>query len=219
MLWFVGLLPILQPMVAELGNDSPVRFRMLCLGDSYTIGEGVAAAERFPEQTVALLQQQGISFLPPHIVATTGWTTDELMAALKFAALKPPYDVVTLLIGVNNQYRGRSVENYREEFQALLQQALNFSGSRPHRVVVLSIPDWGVTPFASDRNRQQIAREIDAYNSVNAAVAQQCNVHYLNITPYTRLYADWLTGDGLHPDGRQYRLWANDLAELIAQIL
>ncbi|MCS6991171.1 MAG: GDSL-type esterase/lipase family protein [Chitinophagales bacterium] len=193
--------------------------RLLCLGDSYTIGEGVPAHERFPEQAVALLKQRGIIFSPPHIVATTGWTTDELLRALETAVLDPPYDVVTLLIGVNNQYRGRSLNEYRQQFKELLHKAIGFAGGSARRVIVLSIPDWGATPYAAGRNRVQIAGEIDAFNQVNAEEALAAGANYLHITPYSRLYAEWVTGDGLHPDGRQYHLWAADLADHIERII
>ncbi|MCS6918024.1 MAG: SGNH/GDSL hydrolase family protein [Chitinophagales bacterium] len=204
-------------MAEQAAESGPLR--LLCLGDSYTIGEGVKEQERFPEQATALLRQRGIPCATPQIVAVTGWTTDELKQALAQTPLKPPYDVVTLLIGVNNQYRGGTAEAYREAFRELLQQAIGYAGGYARRVVVLSIPDWGVTPYAADRNRQQIAREIDAFNAVNAEETLQAGARYINITPYTRLYADWLAPDGLHPDGRQYRLWASDLADAIEGML
>src|SRR6476660_5417842 len=132
---------------------------LLCLGDSYTIGESVQPAENFPNQTIGLLRKDGYAFEDPEIVAKTGWTTDELQAAIDTHSFKDPYDFVTVLIGVNNQYRGRTVEDYRPGFESLLKQAIQFAGGKPEHVIVLSIPDWGVTPFAMDRDTKQIATE------------------------------------------------------------
>src|SRR5690606_20877737 len=135
--------------------------------DSYTIGEQVALHENFPYQTVALLREKNIEAADPVIVAKTGWTTDELAMAIREEGIREQFSFVTLLIGVNNQYRGRAVENYREEFTSLLQQAITFANGDSQKVFVLSIPDWGVTPFAQDRDRKQVAVEIDVYNQAN----------------------------------------------------
>ncbi|MFY0254848.1 SGNH/GDSL hydrolase family protein [Chitinophaga sp. 30R24] len=194
----------------------------LALGDSYTIGEQVPDHERFPVQTVALLRQEGYTMADPRIIATTGWTTDELEAGIAAAHIGQTYDIVTLLIGVNNQYRGRSVTEYREEFAALLKKAIAFAGNRPGHVVVLSIPDWGVTPFAADRDQQQISREIDVYNAANKAIAGDMQVPYLYITHFTREAPqdpELVAPDGLHPSGKDYHRWALALAPLLAQAL
>ncbi|RBL94141.1 SGNH/GDSL hydrolase family protein [Chitinophaga flava] len=199
-----------------------VPYSFLALGDSYTIGECVAETERFPEQTVELLRSKGIAVQTPRIVATTGWTTDELEQGIRDAHITGTYDIVTLLIGVNNQYRGRDLTEYREQFTALLQQAIGFAGNRPSHVVVLSIPDWGVTPFAADRDRAAIATQIDAYNAANKDIAASIGVHWLNITPYTREAAHDITlvaSDGLHPSGKDYARWAADLAAWLPQAL
>lgn len=188
----------------------------LALGDSYTIGEGVPVQENFPHQAVALLQEAGIAFDHPVIIAKTGWTTDELAQGIAAAAPQGTYDMVSLLIGVNNQYRGRSSAEYAGEFERLLLQAIAFAGGHVHRVLVLSIPDWGVTPFAEGRDRVQIAREIDAFNAVNQSLAVQYGVHYIDITPGTREAAadpTLLTADNLHPSGKDYRRWAARLVE------
>ena len=192
----------------------------LALGDSYTIGEQVAAKENFPNQAVAILKENGVEFSAPQIIAQTGWTTDELQNAINNATIKTSYDLVTLLIGVNNQYRGRSLENYMPEFESLLKQAIYFAGNDTARVIVLSIPDWGVTPFAKDRDRTQIAKEIDAYNLVNENISKKYNVHYVNITPGTREAANdasLLAADGLHPSGKEYEKWATQVAHLISK--
>ncbi|WP_168810795.1 SGNH/GDSL hydrolase family protein [Chitinophaga oryzae] len=199
-----------------------VPYSFLALGDSYTIGESVAETERFPMQTARLLRDKGVAMADPRIVAVTGWTTDELENGIREAGITGTFDLVTLLIGVNNQYRGRSLDEYREQFTRLLQQAVDFAGRRRGHVVVLSIPDWGVTPFAADRDRAAIAREIDAFNAVNKAVAATEGVHWLDITPYTREAAQdtsLVAADGLHPSGKDYARWAADLAALSAEIL
>lgn len=193
-------------------------YSYLALGDSYTIGEMVPSTDNFPSQTITMIKAEGYNFKPPRIIAKTGWTTDELENGISAANTIEPistyYDFVTLLIGVNNQYRGRSVANYRPEFEELLKKAIKFAGNRASRVVVLSIPDWGVTPFASGRDRAQIATEIDAYNAANKEIAQFYNVHYINITPWTREAAtdnSLLASDGLHPSGKEYKRWAEQL--------
>jgi lysophospholipase L1-like esterase len=179
----------------------------LALGDSYTIGEGVAEAERWPNQLAAPLN------LPaPEIVARTGWTTDELAAAMDAHTFHPPYALVTLLIGVNNQYRGRDLANYRAEFTQLLQRAISLAGDKPQHVVVVSIPDWSVTPFAhaSGRDLAQTAREIDAFNAVNAQIAASLHAGYADVTAISRDRGgevDMLVDDGLHPSAAMYMRW------------
>lgn len=187
----------------------------LALGDSYTIGEGVPVAENFPYQTIQLLRRSGRDFHAAEIVAKTGWTTDELQRGIDSTLLRKQYDMVSLLIGVNNQYRGRSVSEYGSEFEALLKQAIGFAGNQPAHVFVLSIPDWGVTPFAEGRDREQIAREIDEFNNTNKEVAGRYHVNYYDITPGTRVAATDRTlvaADNLHPSGKEYELWAKQLA-------
>ena len=149
-------------------------YTYLALGDSYTIGESVSEKERFPLQLADSLNESGISVLKPTIVATTGWTTDELSKGIADTELNISYDLVTLLIGVNNQYRGLSLENYRKEFVQLLNQAIGFAEGNPKKVIVLSIPDWGVTPFADGRDRDQIAMEIDSFNAVKKEETEKC---------------------------------------------
>src|ERR1043165_9872420 len=161
-------------------------YSYLALGDSYTIGESVPSADNFPNQTVTLLKASGLDFRSAEIVAKTGWTTDELQNNINNHTFSPPYDIVTLLIGVNNQYRGRPVDEYEPQFENLLKQAIQFAGNKADHVIVISIPDWGVTPFASGRDRDQIAREIDAYNAANKTLSDQYKVNYIDITPWTR---------------------------------
>ncbi|MEO8381897.1 MAG: SGNH/GDSL hydrolase family protein [Acidobacteriota bacterium] len=182
--------------------------RYLALGDSYTIGESVAEAERFPNQ---LARQLGIA--EPRIIAKTGWTTDELNAAIDAANVTGTYDLVTLLIGVNNQYRGRDAEEYRREFAALLQRAISFAGGDAGKVIVVSIPDWGVTPFAEGRDRAKIGSEIDQFNAINREETRRAGARYADITPISRRADPSLVApDGLHPSGKQYGEWAKVVA-------
>lgn len=195
-------------------------YTYLALGDSYTIGESVLLADNFPNKTVSLLKADAKEFQPARIVAKTGWTTDELETGIALAQsnglLQAQYDFVSLLIGVNNQYRGRPVAQYKTEFELLLQKAIRFAGSNAAHVVVVSIPDWGVTPFANGRDRAQIAAEIDAYNAAAKQVALQYQVHFIDITPWTReanTDHTLLAADGLHPSGKEYERWAEKVAE------
>ena len=193
----------------------------LALGDSYTIGEQVPFAANFPMQTVALLQQKNIQLAEPVIVATTGWTTDELQAAIREKAINETFSFVSLLIGVNNQYRGRTLENYQTEFTQLLIQAIHFANGDCDKVFVLSIPDWGFTPFAEGKDRAQIALEIDAYNAAAQEITVMHRCHFIDITDSTRANAlkeDFLAEDQLHPSGKEYAVWAERLSELIAQL-
>ena len=200
----------------------------LALGDSYTIGEGVEAAGRWPMQLAANLRDAGIAIADPRILARTGWTTDELAAAMDEAEPLGDWDFVSLLIGVNNQYRGRSVDDYRGEFQRLLRRAIALAGGRADRVLVLSIPDWGVTPFAfaSGRDRQAIADDLDAYN----AAARECcaaeGVAFVDIIGISRADAGnaeaattMLADDGLHPSALQYARWTDAALPVARRLL
>lgn len=180
---------------------------LLALGDSYTIGEGVAAAERWPNQLAAELRRRGVDIAEPRIIAKTGWTTDELNEAIDREQVQDSFDLVTLLIGVNNQYRGRDPENYRAEFASLLRRAIHFAGDDVRRVIVVSIPDWGLTPFARGRDRERIAAEIDAFNGINRDVTLQTGSRYADITPMSRKGASMVVSDGLHPSAAMYERW------------
>lgn len=182
----------------------------LALGDSYTIGESVTPDQNFPHQLVALLKKEGQLFEAPRIIAKTGWTTDELDEAIQKTNVTSRYDWVSLLIGVNNQYRGRHVDDYALQFESLLKQAIHFAGDDPSHVIVVSIPDWGATPFAEGRDRMAIASEIDIYNGVNEKISGRYHVHYINITPGSRMAikdSSLVTSDGLHPSGKEYARW------------
>ena len=196
--------------------------RFLALGDSYTIGECVAENERWPVQLVYRLWEQGIKVRHPHIIAVTGWTTAELAAGIAANQPEGPFDFVSLLIGVNDQYDGISLAEYETEFVALLNEAVDFAGGRRERVVVLSIPDWSVVPFAADRDRAKIVAEIEQFNSVNKIAAAEAGVSYVDVTTISRQAAmdSRLTaGDGLHPSGAMYALWVSQLLPLAQEIL
>jgi lysophospholipase L1-like esterase len=194
-------------------------YTLLSLGDSYTIGEGVLLPATYPYQTIQMLRHLGHPFAAPEIIARTGWTTDELADAIGGAKLLPAYDFVSLLIGVNNQYRGRSCEEYGRQFGSLLGQAIGFAGGKAGHVFVLSIPDWSVSPFAADRDRDVITREIDGFNAVAGELCEQHQAAFIDITPHSRGHERTFAADGLHPSEEQYRYWARRLTEKIARQL
>lgn len=184
----------------------------LALGDSYTIGEGVPADGRWPVQLARALRDEGIALEEPRIIAATGWTTDELSRAIDAAEPLGTFGFVSLLIGVNNQYRGRGTDDYAAEFDALLERAIGYAGKRADRVLVLSIPDWGVTPFAFAQGRDAglVAHEIDAYNAIAAGICAARGVAFVDITPCSRergAETAMLADDGLHPSAAMYAAW------------
>ena len=201
--------------------------RYLALGDSYTIGESVAASERWPVQLTARLRARGLPIDDPLLIATTGWTTGELSRAIEQANPIGPFDLVTLLIGVNNQYRGRSENEYRQQFHALLQRAIAYAGDDPARVVVLSIPDWSVTPFATGMGAEKsslarIAGQIDQFNAINRTETERSGAHYIDITPLSRAAAtdrSLLAPDGLHPSGKMYAQWVKLIEPMACDVL
>lgn len=186
-------------------------YNLLCLGDSYTIGEGVPLHESFPYQTVQLLRKQNIPFYAPEIIAKTGWTSFELLAHLQSIQLLPSYNFVTLLIGVNNQYRGLSVSDFEKDFLKLLDIAISKANNQPKQVIILSIPDWGVTPFAPKENESKIANEVNAFNGVCELMAQKHQTHFIEITNSTRQAKndrELLTTDGLHYSKKEMAKWS-----------
>ncbi|MCA9920083.1 MAG: SGNH/GDSL hydrolase family protein [Anaerolineales bacterium] len=194
--------PTMTPLRSEL--------RYLALGDSYTIGESVAVDERWPVQLVAALRAQGMAIGDPEIIAKTGWTTAELAEGIAQAQPQGPYDLVSLLIGVNNQYRGLSQEQYRDEFVGLLETAVTLTNNNPDRVFVVSIPDWGVTPFGQRRDFREVSAAIDAFNAINRAETESRGIVYIDITPISRQAPEdrgLIADDGLHPSGEMYRQW------------
>jgi len=203
-------------------NHSKKEISYLALGDSYTIGEGVSESERWPVQLTYALRQKGYTLNEPTIIAQTGWTTSELLAAIARSEPLGSFTLISLLIGVNNQYRGESLEKYCSEFEDLLQKAIRFAENKPHRVLVLSIPDWGVTPFARDRDRAEIHREIDRFNSCNRQVADKVGTAYIDITDISRRAAqepELLAKDALHPSGKMYLLWVERILTMAKDTL
>ncbi|MBD1397025.1 SGNH/GDSL hydrolase family protein [Pontibacter sp. JH31] len=187
------------------------KYTYLALGDSYTIGQGVAEQDQWGVQLADLLRQNGIAVAPPVTIALTGWTTSDLIKAVADAKPKPEFDLVSLLIGVNNQYRGQSIQTYRTEFRQLLQTSVTLGRNNPKHVIVLSIPDWGATPAAQGQDREQIARDIDAFNAVAKEESEMAGIQFINITPLTRtLVSDqsYLASDRLHYSGKMHREWA-----------
>jgi lysophospholipase L1-like esterase len=200
---------------------TPPPLRHLALGDSYTIGEAVAAAERWPAVLAQRLRQAGVDVGEPQIVAVTGWTTDELAQGMDAAALLPAHDLVTLQIGVNNQYRGRSLDEYALQFDALLERAIALAGGRAGRVLVVSIPDWGVTRFAREQRRDpaRIAGELDDFNACARDLAASRGGRFVDITPISRRHPDMVAADGLHPSAEQYALWVEAILPIAREAL
>jgi lysophospholipase L1-like esterase len=206
-------------------GDTKRPLKYLALGDSYTIGEGVVEEDRYPNQLVKRLNEElNLTINQPVIIAKTGWTVDELETGINNSKnLAPPYDLVTLLIGVNNQYRGKSVEEFKIEFKQILLRAIGFAGNLPDHVVVLSIPDWGVTPFATEKgsDKLKLASEIDAYNTAKKEVCKQFGVFYIDITANYRTVGaqpEMVVEDKLHPSGLVYAFWADKLYEQVKTI-
>lgn len=214
---------------ADMAPQVPAKDEIsyLALGDSYTIGESVLPAGRWPNQLAHALRAQGIALADPRIIANTGWTTDELSDAMDAADASAPLGqcgLVSLAIGVNNQYRGRDVDNYRLELTALLERAIRLAGDNPRHVLMLSIPDWGVTPFARDSGRdlQQIADELDAYNAAAQEICQAHGVAFIDVTTVSReLGAQpvMLADDGLHPSAAMYAEWTQVVLPIARELL
>lgn len=198
-------------------------YSYLALGDSYTIGEGVEESGRYPNQAVEALKSKNLFFEKPTIIAKTGWTTDELDQGIEAAGIHgKTYDLVTLLIGVNNQYRGRPVTDYESEFRKMLTKAIQFAKGNPKHVVVISIPDWGITPFAENRGtgKEKVAKEIDAYNAAKERISKELGVFYIDITEeYGKIGAlpEMVVEDKLHPSALVYKSWSEKLVKVISE--
>ena len=219
------LAAILVPMTESDFSPKEKKLTYLALGDSYTIGEGVDEQERYPSQLIEELNKSGkFTFEAPLIIAKTGWTVDELEAGINATQTNPQgYDLVTLLIGVNNQYRGRPVLEFEKEFEAMLKRAIAFARGKNDHVIVISIPDWGVTPFAKDRgsDQEKVAGEIDAYNTAKAAICDEYEVEFIEITDeYRRIGSkpEMVVADQLHPSGLVYARWTEKIFKIANQI-
>lgn len=198
--------------------------KYLALGDSYTVGEGVPASARWPDAMARTLREAGIPLEDPRVIARTGWTTEELASGIDVEEPLGCFDFVTLLVGVNDQYRGRSIADYRCEFGALLRRAIAFAGGDPGRVMVLSIPDWGVTPFARAEGRDagEVAAAIDACNAEARAIAGRHGVAFVDITGTSRergAEPGMLVDDQLHPSPAMHALWADAAARVARGLL
>jgi len=197
-------------------------YSYLALGDSYTIGEGVSLNRSFPYQVVQLLRQKELNFNAPEIIAKTGWTTSELQEAIEGSTLLSKYDFVTLLIGVNNQYRGRDAIEYKQQFEELLKKAIEIANGKKEHVIVVSIPDYSVTPYADSLDKEKISKEIEVFNGINKALSIQYKVRHVDITTgykegneKTSLHAM----DDLHPSDKEYEKWADKIVEIISSEL
>lgn len=229
--WFsflVFLLSCTPPQETLPGENSDpqnpvdsISTAFLALGDSYTIGHSVSEQQRFPVQLLDSLKAEGYPFETVQIIAKTGWTTDELQTAINATEdLEESYGLVSLLIGVNNQYRGRPVKNYIPEFEALLQQAIDFADGNKDRVIVVSIPDYAYTPFGNGRT--EISEGIDEYNAANKQITESYGIRYIDITPISREgldHPELVASDGLHPSGEQYTRWVSAILPVVRDLL
>ena len=209
---------IIIPNPANINTDS---VNYLALGDSYTIGTSIDVIDGYPNQTFQLLKGAGLKMSSLQIIAKNGWTAEDLRNGLAGADKKAVYQIVTILIGVNNQYQGRPMNEYEPVFLSLLKSAIALTGNKPKRVFVLSIPDWGITPFASGRDRKVIANEIDNYNLVCENYAKAYGANFINITDAYRVdgfKTDYLAVDGLHPSKIEYTKWAIKLTQQIVNV-
>lgn len=193
----------------------------LALGDSYTIGERVSVSERYPVLLSEELKKDNI-FTNPEIIATTGWTTANLKQAIHpTLASGKKYDIVSLLIGVNNYYQGKSIEEYKQQFKELLLNSIELANGNKSKVFVLSIPDYGYTPFGQSK-QATISEGIDRFNAVNKHITDSMGVKYFDITPISRnglSDPELVAGDGLHPSGKMYEQWVELMKEEVLEII
>lgn len=193
--------------------------KYLALGDSYTIGESVSENERWPVQLAKSLRSNGKAFSDPIIIATTGWRTDNLKDAIDKAQLKNEYELVSLLIGVNNQYQGKPVEQYEIEFDNLLRTAVQLAKGKKENVFVVSIPDYGYTPFGKPK-QTEISKALDHFNEINKRITERAGIQYINITDISRQgieQTDLVAADGLHPSGKMYTLWVERIVKSLSR--
>lgn len=216
--------PTPDPGMTTGTNETPgvSKNAFLALGDSYTIGESVGEADRWPVQLAGLLRKDSVDVANPDIIARTGWTTAELQDEIKRSGNQKTYGLISLMIGVNNQYRGQNQDRYRTEFAALLQTAINFAGGKATHVFVLSTPDWGQSPYAAGRDKAQIAREIDQFNAIARDECQKAGIAFVDVTPLTRAAAgdaSQFASDGLHYSGKQMQQWAATALLVVKELL
>ena len=219
---FGSLLILIFITSMKYPNDPEKTYTYLALGDSYTIGEQVPEGYNFPNQVIRFLNEKGIAFQAPTIVAKTGWTTDELQMTLGNYSFLSKYDFVSLLIGVNNQYRGRDAIEYKEQFEEILKKAIELANGKKEHVIIVSIPDYSLTPFAKSMDREKISKEIEVFNGINKALSIQYKVQYVDVSSAFREnkdLVDLIAGDGLHPSQKEYANWAEKIVEVIVSQL
>jgi lysophospholipase L1-like esterase len=208
--------------VEPINEQQSQMINILALGDSYTIGQGVERSESWPHQLASQLRKDGLKVDTPQIIAVTGWTTTDLMGAIEKSRLQQQYGLVTLLIGVNDQFQGFNEESYASNFEKLLIKAIGFAGGRPNRVIVISIPDYGVTPFGKRFSSSRIRAEIDRFNEINKKIAENKDVRYVNVTEISRKAAEdqtLLAPDSLHPSAKMYAEWVALIAPVAISAL
>lgn len=218
-IFFISVLAIFF-IPTSSNAQQPIRY--LALGDSYTIGESVSQDVRWPVQLVDKLQEDSYGVAAPVIIAKTGWTTDELQTAIKDADLNTDFDMVSLSIGVNNQYRGYPIDQYIKEFESLLKQAISFASEDARKVFVISIPNYGVTPFGMKKGETRIRQELLRYDSIADSISSLYDVHFINITPISekaKRDLSYVAKDQLHPSGKQYTEWVNLIFPQVKSIL
>ena len=203
--------PLLLCLLLFIFSDVDAQnYSYLALGDSYTIGEKVDKSQRWPVQLVDSLQERGIAIEEPRIIAKTGWTTTDLLDAIEKQSPEKNYDLVTLLIGVNNQYQGKPIQQYRREFTKLLNKSISFANGNTERVFVVSIPDYGVTPFGQQKDPEKIAEELTQYNEIARTISEKNGITFINITPISlqaKTDSSLIAEDDLHPSGKMYQQW------------
>lgn len=216
------LIPSLLLVLVTISCAQKNKISYLALGDSYTIGESVPENLRWPVQLVDQLNNSRFSMAQPEIIATTGWTTDELQTAINEENPSTNYKLVSLLIGVNNQYRGYPIKQYKIEFKKLLEQAISFADGKAERVFVVSIPNYGVTPFGMEKGEDRIRNELLIYDAIADSISSEFNIPFINITPISekaKTDASYIASDQLHPSGKQYSEWVDLMLPRVKEIL
>lgn len=209
----VLLLLLLGP-ITSIGQNESIPF--LALGDSYTAATSESTINSWPEQLVQILKKKGTSVNTPEILAKAGWTSTDLLKTIEAQQLVPSYGLVSLLIGVNNQYKGKDINIFKEEFPKLLDTSIALAQNNPKNVFVLSIPDWSVTPFARLRDKKKIVKELNNYNTIIEEEAKKRNVMFIEITQSSRNAAvnpSLIASDSLHPSKKMYKIWAKKISK------
>lgn len=221
-LFLGGILLVLFFNHASYAQQETAAISYLALGDSYTIGESVIESERWPVQLMLQLQEDGMHIRHPKIIAKTGWRTDELLQAMQEQLDDKKYDLVSVLIGVNNQYQGGELSVYKKELKKILKQAITQGKQGRRSVFVLSIPDYGVTPFGKESDKKNISKEVEAYNKVARGIAKEMDIPFYDITSISKKAAQdlsLLAKDELHPSGKMYALWVEKIYTKIQKIV